>query len=148
MHDIILYILKLLRNLIRRQLLVVQAYINKHVQTSSLALFRSELIFDYHQQLLLVYGLVYLFVKHDSLVFILRWFRRGRIKANTNPRFPPLGLMLSENCQLWKWWKSVDGLGIRSNQRNFVLYGFSFRNSLAFQYCKSAKQTHWEDAIK
>lgn len=39
-------------------------------------------------------------------------------------------------------------MGIRSNQRNFVLYGFIFRNSLAFQYCKSAKQTHWKDTIK
>lgn len=92
--------------------------------------------------------MVYFWVKHDGLIFIFTWFRRDSIKSNINPRFLPLGLTLSENCQLSKWWKSVDGLGIRSNQRNFVLYGFSFRNSLAFQYCKSAKHTHWKDTIK
>lgn len=79
--------------------------------------------------------------KYDSLIFVFTRFINDRVKSSIKPRFSPLGLVLWVNCQLSKWWKSVDRPRDKIQSKGILSYLDSIlENFWRFHQSKSASQ--------
>ena len=68
-------------------------------------------------------------------------FINDRVKSSIKPRFSPPGLVLWVNCQLSKWWKSVDRPRDKIQSKGILSYLDSIlENFWRFHQSKSANQ--------